>query len=160
MQNTGKEKNEEEKIVSGLKTTIDLKTTKLKAPVLIPTGSRAVAIANNLSCQNDDDNGEGDSTKKRKVDESLTEMEVEDDNSESREKRKTTSPSTLSKADKRKRENPTINLDEAETADKSEATNIDEISVSSTEDNEKTDDKEAVILAIKKEATEVAKEAL
>eukprot|EP00957_Ditylum_brightwellii_P087181 6635298-Ditylum_brightwellii.AAC.1 len=27
-----KEKNEEEKIASGLKTTIDLKTTKLKAP--------------------------------------------------------------------------------------------------------------------------------
>eukprot|EP00957_Ditylum_brightwellii_P014257 1073214-Ditylum_brightwellii.AAC.1 len=81
-------------------------------------------------------------------------MEVEDDNSESREKRKTTAPSTLRKADKRKRENPTINLDEAETVDKSEATNIDEISVSSTEEDEKTDDKEAVILAIKKEATE------
>eukprot|EP00957_Ditylum_brightwellii_P041319 3128011-Ditylum_brightwellii.AAC.1 len=61
-----KKKNEEEKIVSGLKTIIDLKTTKLKAPVLIPTGSIAVAIANNSSCQNDDDNGEGDSTKKRK----------------------------------------------------------------------------------------------
>eukprot|EP00957_Ditylum_brightwellii_P145739 11097513-Ditylum_brightwellii.AAC.1 len=66
-------------------------------------------------------------------------MEVEDDNSvklEFREERKTTSPSTLSKADRRKRENPTTNLAETETAGKAEATNIDEISVSSTEDDE------------------------
>eukprot|EP00957_Ditylum_brightwellii_P044487 3374592-Ditylum_brightwellii.AAC.1 len=90
-------------------------------------------------------------------------MEVEDNNSvkpEFCEERKTTSPSTLSKADKRKRENPTTDLAEAETAGKAEATNIHEISVSSTEDDEKSVDKEATILAIKKEATEVAKEAL
>eukprot|EP00957_Ditylum_brightwellii_P117880 8991938-Ditylum_brightwellii.AAC.1 len=84
-------------------------------------------------------------------------MEVEDDNSgkpEFLEERKTTSSSNLSKANKRKRENPTTDLAEAETAGKVEAINIDEISVSSTEEDEKPADKEAATLAFKEEATE------